>query len=471
MKSDFSLNAPVRVKRSLGLISLISIAVGVVVGQGAIISVLQGVGLGGANFLLALVLGLLIALCNATSFAELSLMFPRSSNLSTYTQLALGHFPAIFATFAGYVVVAMFGIAAELLLVGTIIQELFPGLFAPMLVAFGVVSLFVVLNIIGTDIFASVQNMLTFLMMLVLFLVGAIAVLEVGAPLPSSHQPFADWGSFNGGVLSLIALGLWAFMGLEFVCPMAEECKNPAKDIPRAMFLGALIVFAIYMLFALGAGTYLSRDTLATSQAPHLDYATAIFGEVSKWVIAIIVLTASGSTVNTVLASVSRMLAGMAENKQAFSFLKRHHPRFATPWLAVLFMGGCISSPIILIGNNPDAIITLLIAAVAAWLLAYIIAHIDVIVLRIRMPNTARPYKSPFYPWPQIFGILAMTYLVFNNSPSPDMTKTIYMLTGIVLGLVAVMSVFWVKFVMKQPLFSEFITGNKALAMRKHSPG
>jgi len=424
------------IKKTLGFVTLVSIAVGVVVGQGAIISVLQGVGLGGTNFLLVLLVGLIIALCNATSFAELALMFPKSSNLSTYTELALGHFPAIFATFSGYVVVAMFGISAELLLVGAIIQELFPGLASPITIAMSVIVIFTLLNITGTDIFASTQNTLTFVMV----------------------------------VMGLLALGLWAFMGLEFVCPMAEESKNPVKDIPRSMFAAAIIIFAIYMLFALGAGAYLPRDTLVNSQTPHLEYAVAVFGDISKWVIAVIVLTASGSTVNTVLASVSRMLSGMAENKQAFSFLKKHHPRFGTPWAALLFMGACTLSPLIIIGDDPDAILTLLIAAVAAWLLAYIIAHLDVIVLRIRMPDAQRPYKTPFYPLPQVFGIVAMTYLIFNNSPSPEMTKTVYMLTGFVLLVVALMSVIWVKFVMKKPLFSGFIKSGKSLHVQTHVP-
>jgi len=345
------------IKKTLGFVTLVSIAVGVVVGQGAIISVLQGVGLGGTNFLLVLLVGLIIALCNATSFAELALMFPKSSNLSTYTELALGHFPAIFATFSGYVVVAMFGISAELLLVGAIIQELFPGLASPITIAMSVIVIFTLLNITGTDIFASTQNTLTFVMVLILLLVGAVAVTQTGSPLPESHQPFADWGGIDGGVMGLLALGLWAFMGLEFVCPMAEESKNPVKDIPRSMFAAAIIIFAIYMLFALGAGAYLPRDTLVNSQTPHLEYAVAVFGDISKWVIAVIVLTASGSTVNTVLASVSRMLSGMAENKQAFSFLKKHHPRFGTPWAALLFMGACTLSPLIIIGDDPDAIL------------------------------------------------------------------------------------------------------------------
>jgi len=86
------------------------------------------------------------------------------------------------------------------------------------------------------------------------------------------------------------------------------------------------------------------------------------------------------------------------------------------------------------------------------------------------MPDAQRPYKTPFYPLPQVFGIVAMTYLIFNNSPSPEMTKTVYMLTGFVLLVVALMSVIWVKFVMKKPLFSGFIKSGKSLHVQTHVP-
>jgi amino acid transporter len=357
------------------------------------------------------------------------------------------------ATYSGYVVVAMFGLSAEVLLVGSIMQELFPSMLPPVVTGVVVVALFTVLNIMGTDIFARLQNALTFLMIVVLLVVGLVAFTRSGTPLPAEHARFADWGAVSGGFLGLVTLGIWAYMGLEFVCPLIEESKNPTRDIPRAMFLGAAVIGLIYTLLALGAGTYLSRETLTGSSVPHLQYAVAVFGDAARMVVAVIALTASGSTVNTVLASVSRMIYGMAHNGQAFPVLKWLHPRYQTPWVAIVFMGVVTAVPLFLIGNRPDAVITLLIAASAAWLMAYIVAHVDVIVLRRRIPQAGRPFRTPWYPVPQIVGIAAMAYAILNNSPSPDMTRTVYLLTGAVLLIVSVAAALWVRLVMKRRLF------------------
>ncbi|WP_262927365.1 APC family permease [Phytohalomonas tamaricis] len=101
------------------------------------------------------------------------------------------------------------------------------------------------------------------------------------------------------------------------------------------------------------------------------------------------------STLNTVLASVPRMLCGMAENGQAFMIMCKQHPRFNTPWIGILFLATIVAIPFLLV--DPDHIIVLLIGASTSWLLAYIVAHINVIVLRIRKPNHARPYRTPLF--------------------------------------------------------------------------
>ncbi|MDT4847922.1 amino acid transporter [compost metagenome] len=119
--------------------------------------------------------------------------------------------------------------------------------------------------------------------------------------------------------------------------------------------------------------------------------------------------------------------------------------------MAIVFVAAIIALPFLLMG--PDSIITLLIAASTSWLLAYIIAHIDVMVLRRRYPDLPRPFKTPFYPLPQVIGILGMGYIALNNSPSPEMTQTVYLLTGAVLLLVGAIALLWVKLVMKRKLF------------------
>ncbi|MCY1533750.1 hypothetical protein D9M68_690950 [compost metagenome] len=100
-----------------------------------------------------------------------------------------------------------------------------------------------------------------------------------------------------------------------------------------------------------------------------------------------------------------------------------------------------------------DSLITLVIAASTSWLLAYVVAHVNVLVLRRRLPDHPRPYRTPFYPLPQLIGIIGMAYLALNNSPSPEMTAVVYKLTGGILLLVSVIGALWVKFSMKRKLF------------------
>lgn len=90
---------------------------------------------------------------------------------------------------------------------------------------------------------------------------------------------------------------------------------------------------------------------------------------------------------------------------------------------------------------------TLVVAASGCWLLAYIVAHLNVIVLRVRRPQQPRPYRSPLYLLPQVLGIAGMVMLLATNPPE------VQRLCGTVLTVVGVLSILWVKFAMKKPLF------------------
>ena len=147
-------------RRVLGLGSLVSVAVGLVVSQGVMVLMLQGAGMAGLGFFIPLLLAYLLALTYALSFSELALMVPRAGSLSSYTEVAIGHFPAILATFSGYMVVAMFALSAELLLLDLIIGKVYPGALPPMLVAYGVLGVFTLLNLLGIDVFAKLQTVL-----------------------------------------------------------------------------------------------------------------------------------------------------------------------------------------------------------------------------------------------------------------------------------------------------------------------
>ncbi|HEX5392028.1 MAG TPA: APC family permease, partial [Rhodocyclaceae bacterium] len=115
---------------------------------------------------------------------------------------------------------------------------------------------------------------------------------------------------------------------------------------------------------------------------------------------------------------------------------------------AIVAISIAFAIPILIMGDTPDTITNLVIAASTSWLIAYIVAHVNLIVLRRRYPQAARPFRSPLFPLPQIVGICGMVYVI---SSSPDEVMAI---TGYVLGVVGVASALWTRFVMKRGLFA-----------------
>ena len=444
-------SSPSKMKK-IGLLTMMAICIGMVIVQGAMISAMQGIAIGGMAFIFAMIAALIIAQFNAMSFAELALMFPQEGTLATYTQKAIGHFPAIVAVFAGYVVVAVLALPVELFLVDAMIGELLPGMFPEKLVPLAIIVILAVTNLVGADVFAKVQNLLAFIMVTALIVTGLVAF-SPGSDAPAMTGTPVDWsfgGVMDGSFIGLIALAMWLFVGAEYICPMINEVKEPAKSIPRAMRLSLFAIFAIFAAFAYGATLFLDTETLLGSPIPYLDYANAVFGPAGLTIATVMALAATCSTINTIFAALPRMLHGMAENKQAFPQLKQVN-RYNVPWVGVVMMAVLTTIPFLLL--DIDSLIVLVIAATTSYLLAYIIAHIDVIVLRQRMPSHKRPYRSPFFPIPQVLGIVAMLYVALNNSPAPEMTELVYSIAGGMLLVISVIAAIWVKVFMKRGLF------------------
>lgn len=439
--------------KKIGLITMMAVCIGLVIVQGAMISGLQGIAIGGISFIFAMIAALIISQFNAMSFAELSLMFPEEGTLATYTQKAIGHFPAIVAVFAGYVTVASLAVAVELFLVDAVLSELLPGMFPQKVVPILLLAVLTITNLVGADVFAKVQNFIAFILVSAMLLLGLTAFSDSAVEPQAITGTPVDWsfsGVLDGSFIGLIALAMWLFVGAEYICPMINDVKNPAKNIPRAMSLSLFSIFGIFLVFVLGASQLLDTETLLGSPLPYLDYANAVFGNSGLFIATVMAIAATCSTINTILASLPRMLHSMAQQKQAFPILKAVN-RYNTPWVGIVMMAVFTTIPFLAL--DIDSLIVLVIAATTSYLLAYIVSHIDVIVLRQRLPNHKRPYRTPFYPIPQVLGVVAMVYVIINNSPAPEMTQMIFTIAGGILGVVSIIAALWVKFYMKRSLF------------------
>lgn len=440
-------------RRTLGMATLAAVIIGIAISQVALVGVLQGIGVAGNEPLwligLAFACAYLLAISYALTFSELSLMMPSSGGLSTYTEVAIGNFPALLATFSGYVVVNVFGVPAELMLLDSVVREVGGIDLPPKAIALALLVVLALLNIRGTDVFAALQNS-TAVVKVGLILASGLAMfwlVPVEAPA-SLAGPAVGQGMPAGSFGMVVGLFFWCLVGAEFICPMIGEVKNPGRAIPRSMILGITALALLFGLYSLGARQLVPQQLLATSAFPHLDYARAVFGRIGAAVLLLTAITATVGLVNAVLAGISRLLQGMAQNGQAFAFLAWRHPRYESPWAAIVAITIAFGVPILIMGDRPETIMNLVIAASASWLVAYIVAHINLIVLRHRYPQAKRPFRSPFFPLPQIIGIGGMVYVIAS---SPD---AVMVIAGYVLGLVGVASALWTRFVMKRGLFA-----------------
>lgn len=436
-------------KGVLGFPSLFATACGLVVASTTLVSLGQGVGVGGYSFIMAMFIACTLMIFQALSFSELSLMMPKAGSVSSYTEIALGHFPAIVATLAGYIIVQLLAGPAELTVAGLIINQLFlPGL-PPKVIALIILGFFMVLNMLGIDIFAKFQVAFTTIVMCTLAFIGLSAFFG-----PGEHavQPQVT-PAVIGDAFSLVALAVWLFIGAEFVCPLIEESKNPRRHIPLAMITGLLFILAVQALLAFAAALYVPAAKLAESSTPQLEIGSTILGKIGYYWIGAICFFATGSVANVLMAAVPRMLYGMAHAGQIPSIFKYLHPRFKTPWVGIILLGMPMALQIILGVSGAATIVALIVASAFSWLLAYIVIHIDVIVLRVRYPGLYRPFKVPLFPVPQILGIAGIVYVLFNIFPDQEIKAQIYRHALYFLGGTAIYAALWCKFKMKKGLF------------------
>ncbi|MBN3859926.1 amino acid permease [Neisseriaceae bacterium PsAf] len=380
-------------------------------------------------------------------------MIPKAGSVGTYSLVALGQLPSMMSVFCGYVIVAMFALSSEMVLMTHVLSHVLNISINTLALGFVVVTIFAVLNLFKIDVFAKLQSILAFGTVCYAILLGIDAI--YGAKHTSeinSLGPLVN-NDFSWTMLGLVTLGFWVFCGIEFVCPLVEETKNPNKNIPRSMYLSLGLLFLMFCIYGTGAVYTLPKEVLITSAVPHLDYGMLVLGQSAKYLIAVFTILAACSSLNITIVAVSRMLYGMAKNTQVLPPFKYLSKKNNVPWVGVLFVAYIILIPLFIFHTNSSLILVLAAASTVSWLIAYLINHINVIAMRFKYPNMHRPYKVPFYPLPQIIGILGMIYAICHVSQNTETAKEIYFYAGWIIGIVAVLSVLWIKLVMKKPLF------------------
>ena len=448
----------------VGFPTALATAVGVVMASPVILTVGTGFSLGGWVFVAAMAIAFVMMLAQASTFAEAATMLPTSGSVYDYIACGSGRFLAITGTLSAYILVHVFAGTAETILSGVMatvnfssVHEVLVAHEATWAVGVGLVLLFALLNCFGITAFGRVEVVLTFGMWSTLMVFGILGVLKAPQVALDGWFGASVVGADFETVLSFVGMGMFMFLGLEFVTPLAPELKNAQRTIPRAMFLGLCLVALCMTLW----GTALVRQVanvaldpkglvhmLETPDAIPL-LAERLMGPFGKVWIGVAFLLTGAATINTLMASLPRIMYGMALDgalPKVFAYL---HPRFRSPLFGIAVAAVIPIAHVLWIHGDLDRILPLVLAAVCSWGVAYLLVNISVVLLRLRRPDLPRAHTSPWFPLPQLVSSVGIVLAIWYITPPGMEPSSIYVPFGAMLGLTAVYALVWTLLVQK----------------------
>lgn len=441
-------------EKKLGLGSAISICVGLIVATSCLLSLGNGIGLAGKAFLIPMFIVVVLSILLALSFQELHGMMPEvEGGLGQYTFVGLGPVASIVSNLSAYVITNILAGSVEMAMCGIVLHQTFFKQVPSVVISLALLVFLAIVNFMGVDIFAKIQNLVVVLLLGSLIVLGIISAFKMGTgtviAATSQIQPVVTGVS---GIVSLSALAFWLFIGIEFVIPISKDLKNPKRDVPLAMILGVIILLVVQSLIGIGMTNYVSLEILRTSEVPHMVFAENLLGKAGAYWMGIVTILAGISTINTVLGSVTRILSGMADSGMMPAVFNKKNKK-GTPIAGLVLIVAAITIILILGLADSSGLSNLLLAASCFWLTSYILVNITVLVLRKRYPNAeGRNRKLTFWGIPQIVCIVGDVFMIWNIAEGDDRIF-IFKIFFALLLVMAAYAMIWVKVIKGVPAF------------------
>ena len=370
-----------QLKPVLGPVQLTFYSVGVIIGAGVYSVIGAAAGIAHESIWLGFAIGAAVAMLAGLAYAEMATAFPHAGAEYVYLRRAFPNSDWI-AVSVGLVI--LIGGAAT----ASTVALAFGGylrVFVDIPVAASAMALLVictVFNILGMKESSWANIILTSVEVagLLIVIVAGARQGDMLAPLSAAPHP---------NVLTAAALLFFVYLGFEEVANLAEEVRNPARDLPRAIFVSIAVTTLLYISVALALVALASPAELAGSAAP-LAFAVERVWPGMATLIGAIAVFATANTVLITLIATSRLAYSMScdgEIPRAFGALL---PNRRTPWLAaVLILVACAA--LIPIGN------VRVLAEISSFaaLAAFFAVNVALIVLRFRLPEQNRPFRVP----------------------------------------------------------------------------
>ena len=349
----------------------------------------------------------LIFVCTAATYTEATTMYPEAGGSSSFARRAFNEFWSFFAAWGqmlNYIItvaISAFFVPHYLAVFWEPLGESPADIIAGILV----VAILAALNVVGVKESAGLNIFLAladFFTQLILVAIGLVLVFS-----PETLVDNVDFGTYPtvGDFLIAIPVGMVAYTGIETISNMAEEARDYRETIPRGMGGVVVAVIAIYAFLpavALSAMPVENGETLLALSKEDGGFADdPILGVVenielgalqgpAEIYVGILAATILFIATNAGLIGVSRLTYSMGQHRQLPEGLRRLHPRYRTPYIAILVFGAVACATIL--PGQAEFLGT--IYAFGA-MLSFTIAHAAVVKLRFSHPDVERPWQGP----------------------------------------------------------------------------
>jgi basic amino acid/polyamine antiporter, APA family len=377
-------------------------------------------------FLSTWLVGGALAFCGAMGYAELSALRPRAGGEYVYLRDAYGPLAGFLTGWTSFVAGFAGAIAANAVVLVLYLDRFIPGvndttpLFAipipyigitvsrQTLMAIAITWVFAFIHIRGVGPGRVVTNVLTVLKAGSLLVFIALG-LSIGAGAPANLQQSAGTVAMTS-YLSAFVIVMFTYSGWNAAAYMAEEVRDPGRNLPRALALGTGAVILVYLLLNVLYLYVVPIGELAQVKGSVLDVvADRLLGERAGNIMGVVSIIGLAASVNAFTFAGPRVYFAMARDGVFLPAAARVHPRYGTPalsvvaqavWASMLILTGGLDA----LGNYVGFAITLFAGiAVAA-----------VFVLRTREPNAPRPFKAWGYPLTPAIFVVASLAIVLN---------------------------------------------------------
>jgi len=445
--------------KDLGPLAALTIGVGTMIGAGIFVLPGDAVTTAGSLAVAAFVVGGAIALLTALSASELGTAMPKSGGAYFYVNHALGPLFGSVAGWANWLGLA-FASAFYMVGFGEYIQ-LIVGISGA--VSLGPISLdvatliavvggafFVGVNYVGAKETGALQNVIVIILVAIL----AVFTFVGGLQADISNLP-ANEG--YGPMLTATGFIFVSYLGFVQITSVAEEIKEPGKNLPRAVIGSVVLVTAIYALVLFVMSASLEPGFIAGiggNQIAVVEVADVLLGPIGAVAMLFGGLLATASSANASILASSRINFAMGRDEIITPSLNEIHPRFSTPYKSIAITGGLILAFILagdLVGGN--AILTLSGAASFLHLVIYGLLNISLVVMRTADPEEYQPdFRVPLYPFTPILGAITSFALIAYIEPGVRLFGTA------IIGASILWYVFYARTrTTKQGILSEYI--------------